>query len=66
MLLDPEIAVLLHVERMERAHLDVLVLLHHASRDLQTPSVRRARTTTPNLRLVMMMPSSSLLEWPAG
>lgn len=34
-LLDPDIAVRLHVERMERAHLDVLVLLRDASRDLK-------------------------------
>ena len=34
-LLDPDIAVRLHVERVKRAHLDVLVLFHDAPRNLQ-------------------------------
>lgn len=34
-LLDPDIAVRLDVERVERAHLDMFVLLHDASRNLE-------------------------------
>jgi hypothetical protein len=34
-LLDPDIAVRLNVQRVKRAHLDMLVLLHDASRNLQ-------------------------------
>ncbi len=34
-LLDPDIAVRLNVKRVKRAHLDMLVLLHDASRNLQ-------------------------------
>jgi len=34
-LLDPDIPIHLHVERMERAHLEVFVLIHYTSRDLQ-------------------------------
>jgi hypothetical protein len=34
-LLDPDIAVRLDVKRVKRAHLDMLVLLHDASRNLQ-------------------------------
>ena len=35
LLLDPDIAVRFNVKRVKRAHLDMLVLLHDASRNLQ-------------------------------